>query len=344
MSLRVFTRFTSNMASIGDEARLIEDLGFDGAITDETAHDPFLPLAIAAQQTTRLRLMTGIAIGFARSPMTLANLAHDLNSYSGGRFTLGIGSQIQPHIMRRFSMPWSKPAARMREMVEAIRAIFDCWYDGEPLAFSGEFFTHNLMTPIFTPIDIQSGRPDIRVAAVGPLMTETAGAVGDGMFIHTFTTEAYIRKFTLPHIKTGRSKGRRQDREFRLFYDPFIVTGTDEKEFVAARTAAAERIAFYASTPAYRPVLEEHGWGELQTELQAMTREGKWREMGELITDEILDAFAVVGEIDQIAPILWKRYGDIISDIALASPVLGKPVLAQIANDLRAMSAPGGDR
>ncbi|HXQ15478.1 MAG TPA: TIGR03617 family F420-dependent LLM class oxidoreductase [Caulobacteraceae bacterium] len=338
MSIQIYTGLTSGLANAAAEGQTLEALGFDGVSTDETAHDPFLPLAIVAQHTKTLRLRTGIAIAFARSPMTLANLAHDLNSFSGGRFTLGLGSQIKPHITRRFSMPWSSPAARMREMVEAIRAIFANWYDGETLNFEGKFYTHTLMTPMFTPTDTEHGKPPIAVAAVGPLMTEAVGAVADGMFAHSFTTEAYLRQHTLPRLHAGLASTGRNPQDCRVSLGPFIVTGTTEEAFKKSRRTAADRIAFYGSTPAYRPVLELHGWGELQTELHKMTREGRWREMGALIDDEVLNTFAVVGEVKDIAPGIWRRYGDIIEDFSIGR-VADVETVAEIAADLRALAA-----
>jgi alkanesulfonate monooxygenase SsuD/methylene tetrahydromethanopterin reductase-like flavin-dependent oxidoreductase (luciferase family) len=180
--------------NVKSDAKTLEDLGYDGIMSIEMAHDPFLPLMLAAEHTERVELKTSIAVAFARNPMILANLAHDLNAFSKGRFTLGLGSQIRPHITNRFSMPWSSPAARMKEMLEAIRAIWANWYDGEPLHYKGEFYNHTLMTPMFTPVDTQYGKPKIILAAVGPKMTEAAAQVADGMIIHSFSTEKYLRE------------------------------------------------------------------------------------------------------------------------------------------------------
>ncbi|HKU99743.1 MAG TPA: TIGR03617 family F420-dependent LLM class oxidoreductase [Vineibacter sp.] len=335
MPIRIFAHMTGDLAKAAQEAREIEALGFDGAVSHETSHDPFFPLVLAAANTTRLHLMTDVAIAFARSPMTLANVAHDLNAFSGGRFTLGLGSQIKPHITRRFSMPWSHPAARMRELVQAIRAIFATWYDGAPLHFEGQFYTHTLMTPAFTPSDITHGKPAIGIAAVGPLMTETAGAVADRLFVHPFTTETYLRRHTLPHLKAGLESANRPADACQLLYDPMIVTGTTAETFARSRKAMADRIAFYASTPAYRPVLDAHGWGELQPELQAMTKAGRWSELGNLVTDDMLSTFAVVGEVKDIAPQIWARYGDLVTDFGLSSSAIDRATLAQIAADLR---------
>jgi probable F420-dependent oxidoreductase len=338
MTIRIFTRLNAPLKHVADEAREIESLGFDGVLADEIAHDPFYPLLIVAEHTKKLQVMTGIAVGFARSPMTLAVLAHDLNALSGGRFSLGLGSQIAPHITRRFSMPWSSPASRMREMVQAIRAIFANWYSDAPLCFEGEFYTHTLMPPLFRPEDIEHGAARIGVAAVGPLMTETAASVADFLLVHSFTTEDYIRQHTLPHVHAGLAKTGREASALRLFYPPFIVTGATEEKFAECRAAAKERIAFYASTPAYRPILERHGWGELQTELHALTRANRWAEMPSLISDEVLATFAAVGEAKDIAPVLWRRYGDVIQDFSLICPFISLETLAGIGADLRLLS------
>jgi probable F420-dependent oxidoreductase len=339
MTTHIYGRLTSDIADAAREAKEFEELGFDGVASAETAHDPFFPLLIAAEHTKRLRLKTGVAIAFARTPMTMANLAHDLNAFSKGRFTLGIGSQIKTHIERRFSMPWSHPARRMREFIEATKAIFATWYKGEKLEFKGEFYSHTLMTPFFTPTDTEHGPPPISLAAVGPLMTQAAGAVADMLSVHGFTTEAYLRNTTLPHVRTGEDSTKRPAGSCRLHLGPFIVTGTTEKAFKEARRVAADRIAFYASTPAYRGVLEAHGWGDLQPLLQGMTRQGRWAEMGAQITDEMIRAFAVVGEARDIAPEIWKRYGDIVADFGLSSTTVDRATLAEIGADLRALAA-----
>jgi len=338
MSIRVYTALTSGLAKAAEEGRKLEALGFDGVVSNETTHDPFLPLAVVAQNTRRLRIQTSVAVGFARSPMILANLAHDLNAFSGGRFTLGLGSQIKPHITRRYSMPWSSPAARMREMVQAIRAIFADWYDGQKLDFEGEFYTHTLMPPLFRPENIEHGKPPINVAAVGPLMTETAGAVADGMIVHPFSTEAYMRQHTLPRLQAGLASAGRARQDCGVAYPPFMVTGATEEIFRKCREAVAKRIAFYASTPAYRPVLEQHGWGDLQTELTRMTKEGRWSEMDALIDDDILNTFAVVGEVKDIAPEIWSRFGDIVQEFTISSETVDMETLARIAADLRTLA------
>ncbi len=297
---------------VPSQVRAIERAGYDGARTAEMNHDPFLPLLLAAEHSDSLDLATSIAVAFARSPMNLANLGHDLNAYSKGRFSLGLGSQIRPHITKRFSMQWGAPAAQMRELILAMRAIWANWYEGAALDFVGEYYTHTLMTPAFSPENTEFGAPKVILAAVGPKMTEVAGEVADGLIIHPFSTLAYIENVTLPAIERGLAKAGRNRESFEISYSAFVVTGRDEAEFAASKKAARERIAFYGSTPAYRGVLESIGVGELQSELNAMSKQGRWQEMGTLISDDILEAFAVVGEPKDIVPEIKRRYAGLV--------------------------------
>lgn len=311
------------MGALGDvpeQARELEAQGFDGLVTAELGTDPFFPLLLAAEHTERIELMTSIAVAFARNPMALAYLANDLQTWSKGRFILGIGSQIAPHITKRFSMPWSRPAARMREFILAMRAIWDCWHRGEKLDFRGEFYTHTLMTPMFTPPKNAYGAPKVVLAAVGPKMTEVAGETADGMLVHGFTTARYLREVTLPALEKGFALGQRRREDFQLCYPAFVVTGRSETEWERMRTAVTRQIAFYGSTPAYRGVLELHGWGGLQTELNAMSKRGEWAAMGELVSDEILEAFAVVAEPARVVGELKERFGGVISRLLCTFP------------------------
>ena len=310
------------------QAKELEAAGYSGAWTAETAHDPFFPLLLAAEHTETLELGTSIAVAFARNPMILANIGWDLQAYSKGRFILGLGSQIKPHITKRFSMEWSHPAARMREMVLAMRAIWDTWENGTPLNFRGDFYTHTLMTPFFTPdrADLAGfGTPKVFLAGVGELMTEVAGEVCDGFICHGFTTEKYLREVTIPALERGRAKAGKTMDGFEIVGPSFVVTGNNESEMAAAAAGTRQQIAFYGSTPAYRGVLEIHGWGGLQDELNTLSKQGKWVEMGALITDEVLDAFAVVGEPETVAPELLTRYGDVIQRISFYAPYKSDP-------------------
>jgi probable F420-dependent oxidoreductase len=306
-------------------AREQEDVGYDGVLTAETSHDPFLPLVVAAEHTERLQLGTGIAVAFARNPMTLASLSYDLQAISGGRFRLGLGSQIKAHIEKRFSMPWSHPAARMRELILAIRAIWATWHEGVPLDFRGEFYRHTLMTPFFNPGPNPAGLPTIQLAAVGELMTEVAGEVADGIILHGFTTERYVREVTMPALERGFAKSGRRRADFEVCGPLFVVTGTNDEQRERAREGTKQQIAFYGSTPAYRGVLELHGWGDLQTELNAASKRGEWEAMGKLITDEILETFAVVAEPEEIPQRLLERYGDLVDRLSFYAPYQSDP-------------------
>lgn len=301
-----------DLDTVADSIRALEELGFDGAGTAEMNHDPFLPLVLAAANSSKIELKTGIAVAFARSPMVLANLAHDLNAYSKGRFTLGLGSQIKPHISKRFSMPWGKPVPQMRELIQAMRAIWANWYEGKPLEFIGEYYTHTLMTPAFTPENTEYGAPRVILAAVGPLMTQVSGEVADGMIVHPFSNERYIREVTLPAIEKGLKKSGRSRADFEISYTPFIISGENEEGMEAAKKVARQRISFYGSTPAYKGVLDIHGWGDLQVELNSMSKQGRWEEMTTLITDDMLDVFGVVAEPDKLVAAMLARYGDIV--------------------------------
>jgi probable F420-dependent oxidoreductase len=305
---------------IADAARLAEANGYDGVWSAETSHDPFLPIAIAAGATERLEFGTGIAVAFARNPMNLAVLANDLQLLTKGRFMLGLGSQIKPHITKRFSMPWSHPAPRMREMILAIRAIWATWETGEKLDFRGEFYTHTLMTPFFVPEKNPYGNPKILLAAVGERMTEVAGEVGDGLLVHGFSTERYVREVTLPALERGAAKAGRSRADLTVSYPGFVVTGANEADMETKAQAVRQQIAFYGSTPAYRPVLELHGWGDLQTELNTLSKRGEWVKMGELIDDEVLDTFAVVAPIDQVASRVKARFGGLIDRFSFYTP------------------------
>ena len=312
-------------ADVARAAQELEDVGYDGGLTAETAHDPFLPLIVAAEHTERLELGTGIAVAFARNPMTLASISYDLQAFSGGRFRLGLGSQIKAHIEKRYSMPWSHPAARMRELILAIRAIWACWNDDTPLDFRGEFYRHTLMTPFFNPGPNPHGAPKIDLAAVGELMTEVAGEVADGIILHGFTTERYVREVTMPALERGFAKGGRTRADFEVCGPLFVVTGANDEELDRARVATKQQIAFYGSTPAYRGVLELHGWGALQDDLNARSKRGEWVAMGDAITDDMLETFAVVAAPEDIPARMLERFGDLVDRISFYAPYRSDP-------------------
>jgi probable F420-dependent oxidoreductase len=308
-----------------ESARLAERVGYDGLWSAETSHDPFLPLVLAAEHTERIQLGTGIAVALARNPMNLATVANDLQTLSQGRFMLGLGSQIKPHIEKRFSMPWSHPAPRMRELILAIRAIWTSWADGSRLAFRGEFYRHTLMTPMFDPGPNPFGNPRIFLAAVGEKMTEVAGEVADGLLVHGFTTQRYLREVTIPALERGLAIGAKLRSEVEVSYPGMLVTGPDDAGVESATKAVKTQLAFYGSTPAYRPVLELHGWGDLQSELNTLSKRGAWEEMAGLIDDEVLNTFAVVGPIDDIAGIVHQRFGGIVDRLSIYAPYPMEP-------------------
>jgi probable F420-dependent oxidoreductase len=319
------TVMTARPEEMPAAARELEELGYDGVFTAETSHDPFLPIALAALETERIELATGIAVAFARNPMSTAVIGNDLQLYTKGRFILGLGSQIKPHIEKRFSMPWSEPAKRMREFILAMRAIWACWNDGDTLDFRGEFYRHTLMTPFFNPGPNPYGTPKVFLAAVGERMSEVAGEVADGILLHGFTTERYVREVTMPALERGWARAGKQRGDFELSGPMFVVTGTNDEEYEAARRGTKQQIAFYGSTPAYRGVLELHGWGDLQSDLNRLSKQGEWVQMGELVDDEILGTFAVSGEPEEIPAKLLDRYGDVVDRVSFYAPYKGDP-------------------
>ncbi|WP_406276707.1 TIGR03617 family F420-dependent LLM class oxidoreductase [Nocardia sp. NBC_00881] len=308
------------LAEVGTTA---EQRGFSGLWSAESTGDPFLPLVAVAGATERLELGTAITVAFARNPMQLAYTAHDLHLLSGGRLLLGLGSQVRPHIERRYGMLWSRPAARMREFVEVLRAIWEAWNTGSKLDFRGDFYSHTLMTPFFSPEPSPSGPPKVYLAAVGDKMTEVAGAVCDGLLPHPFTTERYLREYTLPTLQRGLDQRGRTLDTFSVSLSGLVVTGRTEEEMAAARRAAIEQIAFYGSTPAYYSVLALHGWEDLGHELTALSKsdtEDRWSRMGSIIDDDVLNTFAVVAEPDRLGPAIEARFGDLVDRFSFYAP------------------------
>lgn len=302
----------------------LEEAGFDGAYTFEGQSDPFISVAAAAMTTQKMELMTSIAVAFARNPMSLAYLGNDLQNLSEGRFILGLGAQIKAHIERRFSMPWSKPASRMREMVLAIRSIWDCWENGEKLNFEGEFYHHTLMTPMFIPPESEHSKPPIYIAGVGPLMTEVAAEVGDGYFLHPFSTEKAMTELSLAAIDRGLKKASKAREDFTVCAQVITATGLDDKTMEASIFGAKSQIAFYASTPAYLPVLQCHGWDDLHLEAKRLSKEGKWMEMAGLIDEEVLNTIAVVGTPQEVGQKIAQRFkgkAERLSPVAYAPDV-----------------------
>jgi len=318
--MKVDAGVPTDLAAVATVARRAVEAGFNGLWSSETNHDPFLPLTLAAERAPGLDLGTAIAVAFARTPMTVASVAHDLQRFSGGRFHLGLGSQIRPHIEKRFGMPWSRPAARMREFVLALRAIWDCWDNGSPLKFRGDFYRHTLMTSFFSPEPSTFGPPKVLIAAIGDNMTQVAGEVADGLLVHSFTTGRYLREVTIPALRSAFVSAGRSRSDFQVAYPGFVVTGADEEAMRASAREIRQRIAFYGSTPAYRPVLDLHGWGDLQTELHTLSLQGRWADMGSLIDDEVLETFAVVAEPDRVAQAILARFAGLVDRFMLTVP------------------------
>lgn len=305
--LKIDGGLPNTLARSVESAEALEAQGYDGGWTAETSHDPFLPLLLAAEHTSRIELGTNIAVAFARNPMIVANIGWDLQAYSRGRFILGLGTQIRLHIEKRFSMPWSHPARRMREFVSALHAIWSAWQDGTKLRFEGDFYTHKIMTPMFTPEPQPYSPPKVFLAAVGEAMTETCGEVADGHLGHPMVSKRYLEEVTIPALCRGMRRGGRDRREFEVSAEVLVATGDNDAELAAATAAVRKQIAFYGSTPAYRKVLDLHGWGDLHTELHRLSLQGEWDAMASLIDDEMLGAFAVVGPVDTIAVALKDR-------------------------------------
>jgi probable F420-dependent oxidoreductase len=308
------------LAEIGALARQAEEMGYAALLSAEIGHDPFMPLAIAAEHTRELQLATGIAVGLSRSPVHLAHAAHDLQRYSKGRFILGVGSQIRAHIEKRFSATWSAPTERMKDLIGAVRAIWRTWDEGVPLRYEGPYYRHTLMTPFFSPPPNEYGPPPIYLAASGPEMTTVGGEVADGLMLHALTSTDSLREITLPALRKGLATSGRQRDDVDLYAPIFVITGDTDEELETADRAVRLQLAFYASTPAYRHVLDFHGRPDLPGQLNALSKEGRWRDMGTLIDDETLDLFSVAGKPEEIGPAILARFGGLLDRVALYAP------------------------
>lgn len=333
--MKIDASANADMQHIGGQAKRLEDLGYDGIRLAELNHDPFMPLALAAANTSSIELVTSVAVAFARNPMSMAVQAHDLNAFSNGRFVLGLGSQVKPHIERRFSMPWHKAARQMREYINAMNAIFDCWYDGKRLEFMGEYYQHTLMPSTFSPDNVSGKRPRIVLSATGPLMTKVAAEVADGMIMHPFSSEKYMREVTLPAIEAGLVTSGRSLADYELDYAPMIATGTTEEALREGIAILKNRIAFYGCTVAYKPVLDIHGWGELQDELIVLNRAHRTDEMAELITDEMVQTIGIVGEPQSVVDTMQQRFGGVIGRTGFVVPGMADAELAGLLGQLR---------
>ena len=334
--LRIDRGIPSDLTRVPATAATLEHRGYDGCWTGEINHDPFLPVLLAAEHTSTLEVGTSIAVAFARNPMTIAHLGWDLQSYSAGRFNLGLGTQVQAHVEKRFSMPWSHPVRRMREFVAALQAIWAAWHDRTRLRFEGDFYTHTLMTPMFTPEPMPHGTPNVFIAAVGEAMTELSGEVADGLLAHAFTTKRYSEEVTTPALLRGLRRAGRSRNGFQVSCPLFVVTGETEEQMAAAAAATRKQIAFYGSTPAYRKVLGLHGWDDLHVELHRLSREGEWDAMGKLVDDEVLRAFAVVAPLPELAGALSARCDGVIDRVLPVFPAgLPEEAVDRVLDELR---------
>jgi len=305
---------------IAERAARAEALGFDGLAAAELSRDPFLSLTVAATSTSRIRLATSVAIAFPRSPMVIAYQARNLHDLSGGRFIVGLGTQVKGHIERRFSTEWGSPGPRLREYVESMRAIWDTWQHGTPLNYSGKFYNFSLMTPEFSPPPSEYPAPRVDIAAVNEYNIRLAGELCDGLRVHPLSTPAYTRDVIWPNIQAGAAKSGRSLDDFELIGTGFIATGSTKDDVQQARENARYRIAFYASTRTYLPVLEHHGWEELNPQLRALIAENRWNDLPAVISDDVLDAFCIAGTWDTIVDRVGERLEGLIDAVSIPTP------------------------
>ena len=333
---------TFDLHEIPAYARRAEELGVGALWSAETKHDPFLPLAVAASNTSRIQLGTAIAVAFPRSPMILAHTAWDLQKASGGRFVLGLGTQVKAHNLRRFSVAWEPPGPRLREVVLAVRAIWDCWQTGAPLAFRGQSYRFDLMTPFFNPGPIEHPRIPIYIAAVNPYMAQMAGEICDGLHVHSFHSPKYLREVIRPAVEVGLAKAGRSPKDFTFRASTMVVVGDDAEELERNKRAVKQQIAFYASTRTYQAVLAVHGLDHLVPRLHAKSLEGDWQSMADLISDETLDHFAVTATWETLGAKLRERYDGLCDRTQLYpafQPSLDDPRLQALIKEMNQAAA-----
>lgn len=306
-----------NWRASGEAARLAEAQGFDQVQANELKFDPFATLVPATLATEKVSLATSVAIAFPRSPMIVAGLAWGLQENSGGRFALGLGTQVRGHNERRFSVPWSPPAPRLAEYVEALRAIWRCWEKGEKLAFEGQHYTFTLMTPEFAQAPNGLPMVPVTIAAVGPAMQRLAGRICDGVRLHSFCTRDYIEKVVMPEVEAGMAQSGRSRANFEISGGGFVATGPNAAAVKEAAEHVRYRVAFYGSTPAYRPVLALHGYEDLAVRLTNLVKEGKWGELAAQVPDEVLHLFAAVGTYDELPVRIAERFGGVVDAVSI---------------------------
>ncbi len=308
-----------SVESIAEDARRLEEIGYDSISIGETGNDPFLPLMVVAEHTRRIRMGCGVAMAFPRSPFVTAQMAWDLQRFSGGRFHLGLGTQVKGHNERRYSTPWtSPPGPRLREYILCLRAIFDTFQTGARPNFKGEYFQFTLISPVFNPGPNADGHVPIYIAAVNQYNCRLGGELCDGVRLHSFNTARYTSEVILPGVEAGARRAGRKLSEIDIVGACTVVTGRNEREIERAKSLAKQRIAFYGSTRTYSPVLELHGWGEVGLRLHRLSLEGKWQEMANEISDEMLEEFAIVATHDELLPKIKERYGGVVSTLGFA--------------------------
>lgn len=312
--------FYATMETAAEEAKRLSKIGYDGVYSLEGSWDPFFPLALASEHAPELDIATGIAVAFPRNPSHIAYQAWDLQKFSKGKFSLGIGSQIKAHIEKRFGIEFNPPAARMREYILAVKAFFDCWQNDVRLDFQGKYYRHTLMTPMFNPGPNPYGSPPIMLGALGPKMTEVAGEVADGLIVHPFNTMPFLEEHALPAVDRGLAKSGRTRKDFILQVNAIVITGETEEGYQAARNSVKDLLGFYATTPAYRPPMDAVGYGDLQPKMNALSKEGKWDELASCINDEFVDAFTTCGKPEEIAAKLKAKYGAYTDRLAIYAP------------------------
>ncbi len=329
------------LADAGQRAATLAGLGFDGVFTFEGPNDVFTPLVVAAAHPVEVDLYTNLAVALPRNPLQVAHQAWDLQTLAGGRFALGLGSQVRPQVERRYGAGFHPPLARMEEFVGALRAIFAAWQQGERLDFEGEYYRHTLMPPLFNPGPNAHGPPPIWLGGLGPRMVELAASVADGLAIMPFCTERYLAEVTMPALERGLLTSGRTRSGFTLVGEAIVCCGRDEAELATARDGTRALVSFYASTPAYRAVLDVHGWGDLQVELRTMTRQGRWDEMAELIDDDMLRTLAVVGTPSEVGAALMARYGGWAQRLAVYFPYsIDDHLIGELVDALRFSQPP----
>ena len=311
---------TAPLAECGAAAKAAEELGFDALWTSETNHDPFLPLVLAASATSRIKLGTSIAVAFPRSPMVLAQIAWDLQAHSGGRFILGLGTQVKAHNERRFGVKWESPGPRLRELVQMIHAIWDSWQHGKRPHFEGQFYNYSLMTPFFNPGPLACGRPQLHIAGVNEYMCRLAGELCDGFHVHPLHSIKYLDEVIRPNLQKGLDKAGRGFADLTLMSSVFVATGKDAAAIEKQKRRIKEQIAFYASTPAYAPVLALHGWSDVSRRLTERSKRGEWSAMADDITDEMLDTYAVVAREDDVVDVVRSKYRGYLDRLSFYYP------------------------